>query len=108
MPDGVYHGVTYAGRSDSFWVTRNLPGESVLEQWSRDGKHLSTSANLPAAALAVDPRDGTLWAIRPSSGAVMRLENFDSSGHHLASLDVNWPHPFLQADGAEFEWIGSR
>jgi hypothetical protein len=112
VPEGSYFGVTYTAASDSFWMTRNLSGASVLERWNREGKHLSTSASLPGATLtgiAFDPRDETLWVMRPQpAAAVMRLENFDSSGRHLGSLDLTWPHPFLQADGAEFEWIGQK
>ena len=111
---GVYYlGVAYSARSHSFWLARQVRDGSVIEQWSRDGKRLSTPVNLAAASLsgiAVDPRDGTLWVVR-NAGGVMRLENFDGSGRHLASLGVQRaPFNFLPivASGAEFEWIRGR
>ena len=112
VPDSVYSGVAYSAASGSFWLTRKVPGGSVIEQWSRDGKLLSTPVNFPAAyfkGIAVDPKDGSLWAVRDQRAvAVIRLENFDTSGRHLASLDLEQPLISFDVTGAEFEWIRQR
>jgi hypothetical protein len=107
-PTGTYLGIAYSARSRSFWLTRVGRDQSRIEQWSRDGVRLSTPVVAPAAifmSIAADPRDGTLWVVRDQSGA-LRLENFDASGQHLFSLDVEAPHPLLNASGVEFAWIG--
>jgi hypothetical protein len=106
-PNGLYAGMTYSARSRSFWVTRTGNDKGLVEQWSRDGKRVSTPVSVPGAILrgiAADPLDGTLWVIRAQSG-VTRLENFDRSGRHLSSIDLQSLHPFLDAGGAEFAWI---
>lgn len=109
--DGWYSGVAYSATSGSFWFTRRAPSGAFIEQWSRDGRQLSTPVDLPAAYLsgiAVDPKDGTVWALRPQTSATLiRLENFDPAGRHLASLDVERPllnFLSIEAGGAEFEW----
>jgi len=108
-PDGFYFGIAFSAASDSFWLTRSTSDGSVIEHWSRDGKLLSTPTVFSGAlltAIAVDPADGTLWAVRQGyPGDVMRLENFDTSGRHLASLQVAIPriNPFTSG-GAEFAW----
>ena len=108
-PDCFYFGIAFAVVSDSYWLTRSTSDGSVIEHWSRDGKLLSTPTVFSGAiltALAVDPGDGTLWAVRQGyPGEVMRLENFDAYGRHLASLDVatRRANPFMSG-GAEFAW----
>lgn len=111
-PDGIYYGVAYSGASRSFWLTRKAGTGSVIEQWSRDGRHLATPARLPAATLfglAVDPLDDTLWAVRNQYGSSMlRLENFDPTGRYLGAFHVDRPHRVIEPIGAEFEWIQAR
>lgn len=110
--DGTYGGLTFSGMTDSFWLTRKIGADSVIEEWSRDGHLLGTPIRLPVAelrALAVDPHDGTLWAIRNQGiGAPTRLENFHVSGRHLGSVDVVRPHEYLGSGGAEFAWPANR
>lgn len=112
-PDGTYFGVAYSGPRDSFWLVRRFPNGSAIEEWSRDGKLLATPVNLPAVlltALAIDPQDGTLWAVRANneSGVVARLENYDDTGRHLGWIDLLWPLQFFPSGGAEFEWRSTR
>ena len=112
-PDALYYaGVAYSAALGSFWLARKVHGGSVIEQWSRDGKRLSTPVNLPTAVfkgIAVDPKDGTLWVLRDQyATGVIRLENFETSGRHLASLDVDQPLITIGTGGAEFEWIRPR
>jgi hypothetical protein len=107
--DGVYYGVTYSSATRSFWVTRRVPTGSVIEQWSRDGKHISTPIHVTAAlfkGIAVDPRDGTLWVVRDEYNVgVIRLENFDTTGQHLTALEIERSVVDVGApNGAEFEW----
>ena len=111
--DGLYHGVTYAAASDTFWLTKNSHGAGIIEQWNRDGKHLSTPVRLSAAAftgIAADPRDGTLWVARQLLATeLIHLENFDVSGHHLGTVDVTLPSAVPWGiGGAEFGWIQRR
>lgn len=108
-PDGVYSGVAYSRVTQSFWLTRRVSAGSVIEQWTQDGRHISTPVHLRAAALkgiAADPRDGTLWVVRDEYPlGVIRLENFDTNGHHLAGLDLERLAVDLGTPmGAEFEW----
>jgi hypothetical protein len=90
-------------------LTRKKGAAAVIEQWSRDGRLLSTPVSIPTANLhgiAVDPKDGTLWVVRLQNAVgVLRLENFDSSGRRLGSFETDWPHALLPASGAEFAWI---
>lgn len=110
--EGGYFGIAYSAASQSFWLTRKAGTGSVIEQWSRDGRHLATPARIPAATLyglAVDPLDDTLWTVRQQYGSsLLRLENFDATGRHLGSLEVERPRPLSEAIGAEFAWIHSR
>ena len=111
--DGIYHGVTYAAASDTFWLTKNAHGAAIIEQWNRDGKHVSTPVRLSAAAftgIAADPRDGTLWVARQLMATeLIHLENFDVSGHHLGTVDVKLPSAVpWGAGGAEFGWMQDR
>jgi hypothetical protein len=106
-PNGLYEGMTYSSKSRSFWVTRMGNDKGLVEQWSGDGTHVSTPVSVAGATLrgiAADPLDGTLWVIRAQSG-VTRLENFERSGRHLSSIDLQSLHPFLDGVGAEFAWI---
>jgi hypothetical protein len=112
-PDGTYMGVSYSGRSQTFWLTRRTSNGSVIEQWDRGGTLLST-ARLPGivlTGLGIDPKDETLWALRIVTGsAELRLENFSTSGQHLGSLDIARPYNSLLSDesGVEFAWIPSK
>ena len=109
---GTYGGLTFSGGTNSFWLTRKIGADSVIEEWSRAGDLLGTPIRLPTAelrAIAVDPMDGTLWAIRYQGlVASTRLENFEVSGRHLGSLDVERPHEYLDSGGAEFAWPARR
>jgi hypothetical protein len=106
---GSYHGVAYSRATQSFWLTRRLRHDSVIEHWSRDGQRLS-AATMPSSALmgiALDPRDGTLWAINAQHArVVLRLENFDTEGRHLGSFEVptGLGSRFVSPSGAEFAW----
>ena len=107
-PDGLYIGVAYSARTRSFWISRRYMGSAAIEQWSREGVHLSTPISQPDSALtgvAVDPVDGTIWAIRPQPVQVLRLENFDTSGRHLGSVELPRPLVALDGSGAEFAWV---
>jgi hypothetical protein len=107
-PEGTYFGVTYSAHSDSFWLTRKTQDESVIEQWSRDGQHLTTPARVPATwlgGIAADPFDGTLWVTRQQlNGSRFQLANYDASGRLLATLDLEGLSE-LGASGAEFAWV---
>jgi hypothetical protein len=113
LPGGFYHGIGYSAASGYFWLTKKVPTGTVIEQWSREGKHLSSPINIPSAFLsgiAVDPKDETLWAVAPQASGV-RLENFDPSGRRLGSFDLERPlvnYLDIQASGAEFEWIAPQ
>jgi hypothetical protein len=111
VPEGEYYGVAHSTAGDSFWLTRNTRNDGRIEQWSRQGTLLSTPIVVPWAdlmGLAQDPKDNTLWVARPGSSGVLRLENFDTAGRHLGSLDVPWPHPIWRPGGAEFAWTGAH
>jgi hypothetical protein len=91
--------------SQSFWLTRRVAGGSAIEHWSRDGKLLSTPVTVASVlmGLAIDPRDDTLWVVRHQSAAVsIHLENFDTSGRHLGSLELAQTPIIVGAAGAEF------
>jgi hypothetical protein len=106
-PAGVYVGVGYSARTRSFWISRRYMGSATIEEWSRDGRHLSTPISQTDSLLtgvAIDPLDDTVWAIRPQPSAVLRLENFEQSGRYLASLELPRPRVLLGAGGAEFPW----
>jgi hypothetical protein len=108
-PDGVYAGVSYSAATGTFWISRRYPGAASIEQWSREGGLLSapiSQSDSYLSAVAVDPADGTIWAVRPQPSAVLRLENFDPSGRHLASVELPRPLVQLDAAGAEFSWSG--
>jgi serine/threonine-protein kinase len=110
LPEGEYFGVAHSTAGDSFWLTRNTRNEGRIEHWSRQGALLSTRILVPWAdlmGLALDPADNTLWVTRPGSSGVLRLENFDTAGRHLGSLDVPWPHPVWRPGGAEFAWTAA-
>jgi hypothetical protein len=110
--DGLYHGVTYAAASDTFWLTKNSHGAGIIEQWNRDGKHLSTPVRLSAAAftgIAADPRDGTLWVARQLLATeLIHLENF-CLRTPPRTVDVTLPSAVPWGiGGAEFGWIQRR
>ncbi len=108
---GEYRGIAYAARTQTFWTTRNEADAAVLEQWSLDGRLVSPPVRVAPtlAAAAVDPLDATLWVVRYLTTAqVLRLENFDEDGRHLATLDLGSPALLLSAGGAEFAWRGPR
>lgn len=106
--DGQYMGVAYDASRRSFWLTRNVAGAAFIEQWSPEGRHLSTPVTLPAVALAgiaVDPGDGTVWVTSQRwAASVIRLTNFDASGRHLTSLEIEHSLPDLGWAGLEFIW----
>lgn len=108
--EGIYLGVAYSDMSRTFWLTRKVQGGAVIEQWNPKGQHLSTPVSLPAgnfAGIAVDPRDHTLWVVKPQyGGGVTRLENFDASGRFLAGLELPRSVISLEPLGAEFAWVG--
>ncbi|MGQ0734360.1 MAG: protein kinase domain-containing protein [Acidobacteriota bacterium] len=109
-PDGVYGGVAYSGVTGSFFLARRVRENMAIEEWSRDGSYVGTQVNISnafLAGLAVDPQDGTLWAVR-AQGVVasFRLENYDTSGRFLGSHELEWPAVALGAAGAEFAWVG--
>lgn len=109
-PSGQYAGVAFSQRSGTFWTARNEPGESVLEQWSREGQLISAQRiESSSAGLAVDPRDGTLWVVRHMPArATIRLDNFDPTGRFLAQYAATMPLAALGVAGAEFAWSGQR
>jgi hypothetical protein len=108
--DGVYHGVAYSAVTGSFWLTRTVPGGTVIEEWSRNGVQLSAPVRLTGdqlIGLAADPADGTLWAVRQVwAGPAVRLENYDTSGRQLGALEFERPYPGFDGLGAEFPWPG--
>jgi Protein kinase domain len=109
---GQYMGVAYDATRRSFWLTRNVAGAAVIEQWSPEGRHVSTPVTLPAVALAgiaVDPRDGTMWVTSQRwAASVIRLINFDASGRHLTSFEIEHSLPDLGWAGLEFAWPAER
>jgi hypothetical protein len=108
---GYYHGVAYSAATDSFFLTRRLRHDSVIEHRSRDGQELSPPITLPSSALmgiSVDPKDNTLWAINAQhAGGLIRLENFDTSGRHLGIFETPTGLGLrsVPPSGAEFAWI---
>ena len=110
-PEGNYYGVAYSAKSRSFWLTRKVGSVTVIEEWSRDGTHLRTPAEMPTDlfGIGVDPADDTLWIARyqETTAAVVRLENFDTSGRHLAAVELPFPGGLGPA-GVEFEWVVRR
>ena len=92
---GLYYGIGYAPASGTFFLTRVAPGTAFIEEWSRDGRLLATPVQTNAegfGGVAVDPLDGTLWAVRLTFATLTaRLENFDPSGRPLGSFDVRTP-----------------
>jgi hypothetical protein len=110
--DGTYAGVGYSRASDTFWLAKRMASGSVIEQWSREGERRSTPITLPAvqiAGLAVDPRDDTLWVVRLQHNApVTHLENFNTTGRHLGSFDLEWPLLYMGIGGIEFVWTQTR
>jgi hypothetical protein len=108
---GLYAGVSYSARTGTFLAVRNEGGRSFIERWSRDGRLVTTLIqSVPVlTGLAVDPRDDTLWVLRPStSWSFIRLENYDAAGRLLGHFGVRTPGSFLAAGGAEFAIAGSR
>lgn len=108
---GYYAGVSYSAASGTFWMSRNDAGVALIEQWSRDGRLVSVPVRTvpPLTGLAVDGRDGTIWAIRQlPSAKILRLENYDRSGRRLGLYELTTSMPFLDAGGAEFAWPGRR
>ena len=107
-PDGMYFGVTYSAHADSFWLTRQIQDEAVIEQWSHRGQHLATPVRVPAAVfagIAADPSDGTLWVTRQQlGGSRFQLANYDTSGQLLGTLDLERLSD-VGASGAEFAWV---
>ena len=84
---------------------------SSIEEWSRDGRQLSLLVRVPQilGALAADPRDGTIWALRPSTDdRAILLENFDRGGRRLTSLSVVSPAAVPGVGGLEFAWPTRR
>jgi hypothetical protein len=103
--------VSYSARTGTFLAVRNEGGTSFIERWSRDGRLVTTLIqSVPAlTGLAVDPRDDTLWVLRPStSWSFIRLENYDAAGRLLGHFGVRTPGIFLAAGGAEFAIAGGR
>ncbi|MEQ1759800.1 MAG: serine/threonine-protein kinase [Vicinamibacterales bacterium] len=112
---GWYSGIAYSAGSDTFWMVRHESGDSIVEEWSRDGTRRPASLTLAGAYLsgiAVDPRDGTLWAANLQSAApTIRLENIAAGGRRLGTFDVERPLAnFLSIDaaGVEFAWMPSQ
>jgi hypothetical protein len=107
--DGVYEGIGYAGASRTFFLTRRFPDRTAIEQWSAGGQLLATPIVLRNAylrGLAIDPLDGTLWLYRVDNPApVLRLENFEPTGPHVASLEIVHDIPNFGPTGAEFAWL---
>jgi len=104
---GQYEGLTFSRTTNTFWTTKRLDGDAVIEEWSRDGAQLGTAVRLKGAvlpAIAADPADGTLWAVRPTPGGA-KLENFDTTGRRLATVDVD---TLLGTGAAEFAWVAPR
>jgi tRNA A-37 threonylcarbamoyl transferase component Bud32 len=105
--EGFYFGVAYSMTSGTFWLTRNSRDGGSIEHWSRRGALLSLPVKVEQSGLsgiAIDPADDTMWVARPESNGLMRLENLDSGGRQLGSLDLLWPLPIWQSGGAEFAW----
>jgi hypothetical protein len=111
--EGIYYGITFDRHTDSFWLTRRARNEAVIEQWSRDGRHLSTPVRVPAAVftgIAADPLDASLWVSRQQFAGTgrERLENYDASGRLLAIVDITGLAGDWLSSGAEFAWIDQR
>lgn len=110
-PDGAYHGVAYSAACDCFWVTRLELEAAVVERWSRGGDRLGQGWRTfaPVTGLAVDPADGTLWAVQMAWNApVISIGNYDADGRYLGALDLPRPLSPYGAGGAEFAWTGRR
>jgi hypothetical protein len=108
---GLYYGVSFSARTDTFLAVRNEGGTSFIERWSRDGRLVATLIqSVPAlTGLAVDPRDDTLWVLRPlNSASIIRLENYDATGRLLGQFGVRTSGIFQAAGGAEFAIAGGR
>jgi len=107
-PDGEYVGIAYAGRSHTFLVARNVNGRGLIEEWSEDGHRLRVLVDVMGtswAGVAVDPADGTLWAVEDSFlGSGAHLDNFDADGRSLGDFKWQWPALQLRLFGAEFAW----
>ena len=109
-PEGLasarYSGITFDGASGTFFVTRNEPGGATwVEQWSVDGRRLSTIRLRGAAtAIAVDPVDHTLWLVREEGGALrIRFDNIDASGTLLGTFEAGGGLS-VGVSGLEFAW----
>jgi hypothetical protein len=108
-PAGLYAGIAYSARSDTFWLTRKINEGAVIEQWSRDGRHLATPLHLTTAFLSgigVDPEDGTLWVVRVRGvSGVAHLENYATDGRALGTIQIEQPQLFAEPAGLEFAWM---
>ncbi|MEQ1731048.1 MAG: hypothetical protein ABL982_21985, partial [Vicinamibacterales bacterium] len=111
---GYYSGVAYASATDTFWFIRHDSGDSILEEWPRDGARLLRSVTLHGrnlAGIALDPSDATLWAVDTQlAGPSLRLTNFDTTGRHLGDVDVTrvLPDVLSSGAGAEFAWMPTQ
>jgi hypothetical protein len=108
-PGHTYNGVTWAPDTDTFWVSRLDNETAAIEHWSRDGVRLATPVTVPLSltGLALDPADGTLWAVRYRGNADgLQLDQFARDGRHLGTLTVATVRPVGSA--AEFAWTPPR
>lgn len=79
-------GLTWDGSNNSLWVSTY--GDTTIRNYAMDGTLLFSFAGdtVYNSGLALDPADGTLWAISPPGGDQFNFRQYDRLGNLLAKL----------------------
>jgi Protein kinase domain len=105
----VYYGIAYDGVSRTVWVSRaEQDGTAHADQWTLGGLKLSTiDLASRSTSLAIDPADGTLWAVRDEGNSVqMHFDNYTTTGRRIGTFSIDRLNG-VGVGGMEFEWTAT-